>query len=91
MQGRGHGGVLYAYEARNMVDKEQAEVNRAATVLKRAQKAADKVVRAPRLTIFNDAKVKLRELRSMRTQQAKLIKALCVEIRRVVGRRCRSK
>ena len=84
--------MLYAHEARNMVvDREQAEVNRAAAARKRAQKAADKVVKAPWLAIFNDAKVKLGELRSMRTQQTKLRKALCVEIRKVMGRRCRSK
>ena len=74
-----------------VVDREQAEVNRAAAVLKRAQKAADKVAKVPWLAIFNDAKVKLRELRSMRTQQTKLRKALCVEIRKVMGPRCRSK
>ena len=35
LQGRGHGGVLYAHEARNMVvDREQAEANRAAAVFK---------------------------------------------------------
>ena len=42
-QGRGHGGMLYMEEARDMVtDREQAEVNKAAAALKRAQKAADK-------------------------------------------------
>ena len=74
-----------------VVDREQAEVNRAAAALKRAQKAADKVAKAPWLAIFNDAKVRLRELRSMRTQQTKLRKALCVEIRKVMGHRCHSK
>ena len=74
-----------------VVDREQEEINRAAAALKRAQKAADKVAKAPWLAIFNDAKVKLRELRSMRSQQTKLRKALCVEIRKVMGRRCRSK
>ena len=79
--------MLYAHEARNMVvDREQVEVNRAAAALKRAQKAADKVAKAPWLSIFNDAKVKLRGLRSMCTQQTKLRKALCVEIRKVMGR-----
>ena len=35
LQGRGHGGALYAHEARNMVvDREQAEANRAAAVFK---------------------------------------------------------
>ena len=55
-----------------MVGREQAEVNRAAAALKRAQKAADKVVKAPWFAIFNDEKAKLRELRSMRTQLIKL-------------------
>ena len=46
LQARGHGGVLYAHEARNMVvNREQAEVNRAVAALKRAQKAADKVAK----------------------------------------------
>ena len=67
------------------------EVNRAAVALKRAQKVVDKVVKVPRVAIFNDAKVKLRELRSMRTQQTNLGKALGVEIREVMGHRCRSK
>ena len=57
-------------------------VNRAAAALGRAPGAADEVVKALWLAVFNDAKAKLRELR--------LRKALCVEIRRVVGRRCRS-
>ena len=40
LQGRGHGGVLYAHEARSMVtNREQAEVNKVAAALKRAQKA----------------------------------------------------
>ena len=74
----------------NMVtDREQAEVNEAAAALKRAQVAADKVVKAPWLAVFDDVKVKLRELRSMRTQQSKLRKALCVEIRKVMGGRRR--
>ena len=47
---------------------EQAEVNRAAAALKGAQKAADKVVKAPWLAVFNDVKVKHRVLRNMRTQ-----------------------
>ena len=77
LQGRGHGGVLCAHEARNiLVDREQAEVYRATAALKRAQKAADKVVKAPWLAVFN-AEVKLRGLRSLRTQQTKLRKALC--------------
>ena len=69
---QGQGGVLYPHEARNMVV--DIEVNRAAVALKRARKVVDKVVKAPRFAIFNDAKVKLRELRSMRTQQTKLRK-----------------
>jgi len=86
LQGRGHGGMLYAEEARDMVtDREQAEVNNAAAALKRAQKAADKLVKAPWLAVFKDVKVKLKELRSMRTQKTKLRKALCVEIRKVTG------
>ena len=83
--------MLYLEEARDMVtDREQVEVNKAAAALKRAQKAADKVVKAPWLSVFKDVKVKLRELRSMRTQQTKLRKALCVKIRKVTrGRRRR--
>ena len=86
----GHGGMLYLEEARDVVtDRELVEVNKAAAALKRAQKAADKVVKAPWLAVFKDVKVKLRELRSMRTQQTKLRKALCVEIRKVTGGRRR--
>ena len=73
-----------------VVEREQAEVNKATAVLKRAQKAAGKVVKAPWIAIFNDAKAKPRELRSMRTEQTKLRKALCVEIRKVMGRHRRS-
>ena len=90
LQGRGHGGLLYQEEARDMVtDREQMEVNKAAAALKRAQKAADKVGKPPWLAVFKDVKMKLRELRSMRTQQTKLRKALCVEVRRVTGGRRR--
>jgi len=40
--------MLYAEEARDMVtDREQAEVNKAAAAFKRAQMAADKVVKSP--------------------------------------------
>ena len=68
-----------------VTDREQAEVNKAAAALKQAQKAADKVVKAPWLAVFKDVKVKLRELRSIRTQQTKLRKALCVDIRKVTS------
>ena len=48
LQGQGQGGMLYLEEACDMVmDREQVEVNKAAAALKRAQKAADKVVKAP--------------------------------------------
>ena len=72
-----------------VTDREQVEVNKAAVALKRAQMAADKVVKAPWLAVFKDLKVKLRELRSMRTQRTKLRKELCVEIRKVTGGRRR--
>ena len=53
LQGRGHGGLLYQEEARHMVtDREQMEVNKVAAALKRAQKAADKVGKAPWLAVF---------------------------------------
>ena len=68
-----------------VVSREQAEANRAAAALKRAQSAADKVVKTPWLAVFDDAKMKLRELHSMRTQQTKSRKALCVEIRKLWG------
>ena len=48
-----------------VMGREQAEVNRTAAALKRAQNAADKVVSAPWPAVFDGAKVKLRELRSM--------------------------
>ena len=70
--------VEYSMHMRHVICwwAEKAEVNRAAAALKRAQKAADKIVKAPWLAIFNDEKVKLGELCSMRTQQTKLKKAL---------------
>ena len=72
-----------------VTDREQAEVNKVSAALKRAHKAADKVVKAPWLAVLNDVKVKLRELRSIRTQQTKLRRAFWVEIRKVTGGRRR--
>lgn len=52
-------------------------LGKAVAALKRAQKAADEVVKAPWPAVFKKMKGTVRELRSVGTQQAKLRKQLC--------------
>jgi len=76
-------GVLYAHQARHMVkQKEVAELEKAEVALCRAQYAMEKAESAERRPVLKEAKAYRTKMLKLRASQKKIMKALCIEIRK---------
>ena len=78
------GGVLYGDDARSAKKhREEEEVKKAQAVLDRAQSALKRAERAARKPFLNEIKARFKQ----RIERKKIMKALCVEIRKRGRRR----
>jgi len=86
------GGVLYAHEARSMVQqKEVVELEKTEIALLRALSAMTKAQSAEHKPLLKEAKECFRKLGNLSTTRKRQMKALCVEVRKEVCRRSRVK
>jgi DNA-binding transcriptional regulator GbsR (MarR family) len=78
------GGVLYAETARNMVKrKEEEEVQKAEAALRRAQEAKKRAEKAERKPFLDAVKEKRKKIRDYHSKRKKIMKELCLEIKKV--------
>ena len=78
------GGQLYAYQARNMVQqREEEDLQKAQIALHRAQFAMTKAKTAERLPFLTAVKEFRQKMSTIRAARKKLMKTLCLEIRKV--------
>ena len=78
------GGQLYAYQARNMVKQsEEVDLQKAEVALRRAQFAIAKAKSAERLPFLTAVKECRQKMRTIRAAKKKLMKTLCLEVRKV--------
>ncbi|RPA96876.1 hypothetical protein L873DRAFT_1772187 [Choiromyces venosus 120613-1] len=77
-------GVLYAHQAQNIVQqKEAVELQKAEIALHHAQSAMTKAQSAERKLLLTEAKEFWKQIGTLRTSRKKLMRALCVEVRKV--------
>ena len=78
------GGQLYAYQARNMVKQsEEVDLQKAEVALRRAQFVIAKAKSAERLPFLTAVKEYRQKMRTIRAAKKKLMKTLCLEVRKV--------
>jgi len=78
------GGQLYPYQARNMVKQtEEEDLQQAQVALYRAQFAMMKAKSSERLPFLTAVKECRQKMRTIRAARKKLMKMLCLEIRKV--------
>jgi len=78
------GGQLYAHQARNMVrQREEEDLQKAEIALRRAQFAMTKARSAERQPFLTAVKEYRQKMRTIRAARKKLMKTLCLEIRKV--------
>ena len=79
----GKGGLLYQDGARSMKrHKDEEEVRKAQAALSRAQSTMMRAERAARKPFLDEMKAHTREWRTARAERKRIMKALCVEIRK---------
>ena len=79
----GRGGLLYSDEARSIKrHKKEEEVKKAQAALDRARSAMMRAERAARKPFLDEVKAHTKEMRIARSGKKKIMKALCVEIRK---------
>ena len=75
--------VLYAYQARHMVKrKQEAQLEKAEVALRRAQYAMEKAASAERKPVLKEAKAYRTKMFKLQASQKKIMKTLCIEIRK---------
>ena len=86
------GGQLYAHQARNMVQqREEEELQKAEIALRRAQAAMKKAKSAELQPFLTAVKNNRKKIVTIRAARKKLMKPLCVEVRKVGRSRRRVK